>query len=213
MQKKILSVAVVLFAFVTTAQAQTSFGICNYANQTVDSVNCAGAASLQESNVTGDMHIAGPVKSFKSNIGAMDIAGVAEMHNSVVKGKAAVAGMLNADQSTFKDIRVAGAATFNKSTIKGDAEIAGSLSAVNTRFEKNVSVFSQKMQLKSSEVKGDVLVKSKHEKPEVVLTCGSHVGGSITFSDVAGVVKIANGSNVIGKINNGTTEVVKKSCD
>jgi hypothetical protein len=213
MQKKILGAIAVLFTFTTTVHAEMSFGICNYAKQTVDSINCAGAASLQETSVTGDMHIAGPLKSFKSTIGAMDIAGVAEMHNSIVKGKATIAGMLNADQSTFKDIRVAGAATFNKSTIKGNAEIAGSLSAVNSRFEKNVSVDSKKMQLKSSEVKGDVLVKSKQKKPEVILTCGSHIGGSITFNDNAGVVKIANGSNVIGKINNGTMEVVKKSCD
>jgi hypothetical protein len=214
MQKKIWGMTVAAFlVIVSSAQAQTTFGVCGYGKKTVDYANCAGPASLQETTVTGDVHIAGPIKAFQSTIGSMDIAGMAELDASTVQGKASVAGMLKAHKSILKVVQVAGGADLKKTTIKGDAKIAGSLLAVDSRFERNVDVYSDSIRLKSSEVKGDLLVKSKHEKPVVTLVCGSHVGGSITFSDVAGVVKVSPNSSVSGKINNGITEVVKNNCD
>ncbi|EKD72299.1 MAG: hypothetical protein ACD_45C00709G0001 [uncultured bacterium] len=213
MRKKLYCVWVTVSFLLSAAAANAQgFGVCGYDKQTIDSANCYGPASLKATTVTGAVHVAGPLKAYNANVASIDVAGVAELYDTIVKNKSSVAGMLTAFQSKLTAVQVAGNAKLTKTSVSGSAKIQGSLTATDSDFANDVVLYSDKLDLVSSTVKGDLIIASKHKNPVVTLTCGSHIEGKVIFTEKAGTVKMTADSVIKGKIINGTTEVIKVSC-
>ncbi len=148
----------------------------------------------------------------KENIPSLSCSGPAMLKDTTVTGNANVAGPLRAESSLFESIQVAGVIDLKNSRVNGNVTLQGSLIAEHSYFEKNLKINSANIVLKSSIIKGDVIISSKKKTPILHLLCHSDIQGSVTFDGKPGIVKISDDSLIHGNINNGSTERVKVPC-
>ena len=91
------------------AHAYVGFGVCNFGDQTVDSVVCYGPAVLKKTTITGDLKVAGALDAQHITVQGMDVAGAAKISDSDVAGPVSIAGNLTSTQVNFqKDLDVSG---------------------------------------------------------------------------------------------------------
>jgi len=127
---------------------------------------------------------------------------------TVLKGTL-VNGVINAEDSKFSGLEVNGSAKLAQCTINHNAIIRGLLKAFNTRFQKELTVYSDKIFLTNSLVKRNLHIVEGKKAPVVHLNESSKIEGNVIFdAKNPGVVFIAGGSVVSGKIING--EIVKQ---
>lgn len=138
--------------------------------------------------------------------------GPAVLKDTTVTGDVKVAGPLKASNISAGTMHIAGSATVQGSKILGSADVAGKLYAEKVTFEKGLNVSANAITLRSSIVKGPVVVSSQATKPYLKMECGSVVTGSVTFEGMEGIIQVTDDSMVQGKIINGTLEFVRKKC-
>lgn len=133
--------------------------------------------------------------SAKINGGSFEggkINGSLKLMNAKVSGPITINGSLQADHSIFL------------STTK----INGSLRSTNSTFENNVTIASTKTLLDNTTTKNIFIQKSsngflfRNKTSKIYLNGKSVVNGNITFAQ-SGIVYVAQGSKITGKVMNG----------
>jgi len=84
----------------------------------------------------------------KETIDSIQANGSVMLEGTKILGLADVNGSLNAEESAINSLRVNGLAELSNCVIENKAVINGSLKAVNTDFQSNLSIASQKIVLK-----------------------------------------------------------------
>jgi hypothetical protein len=138
------------------------------------------------------------------NMANINCYGTAQISESNVRGETNVAGTLQAIESNLTDVKVTGAAKLINSVVKGTLNVAGPLSATRSRLNGQIFVAADKIVLDATKVDGPVTIQSKINKPYLDLTCASVIRKSVIFEGAPGVVRKSAGSQVLGKIVNGT---------
>lgn len=100
--KKIASAIAILLFVINPLYAYTGFGICNFGKEKVDNVVCYGPTVLKETQITGDVKVAGPLRASNVTMSGLDIKGMVKLQHSMVKGNADIAGYLEANDVTFE---------------------------------------------------------------------------------------------------------------
>lgn len=139
--------------------------------------------------------------------------GPAVLKQTTVKSNLNVTGTLHAEGiSVAAGMTVLGATEISNSEVNGEVKISGDLSADHVQFKKGVAVDSSSVILNHTMVNGMLIVTSPDKTPYVQVQCSSGVKGSVMFDGKPGVVQVTGDSDVAGKIVNGSTEFVKRSC-
>jgi hypothetical protein len=139
--------------------------------------------------------------------------GPAVLKQTTVKSNMNVTGALHAEGiSVAAAMTVLGATEISDSEVDGQVKISGDLSADHVQFKKGVAVDSSNILLNHTSVNGMLIVTSPDKTPYVQVQCGSVVKGAVMFDGKPGVVQVTGDSEVAGKIINGSTEFVKRSC-
>ena len=105
--KGLLFFLLATFFMPQTTFAYVGFGICNFGKERVEHVICYGPTVLNETMVSGEVKVAGPLKAYKVLMESMTITGAARVQNSSVSGPVIVKGYLYASSTIFeKDLIV-----------------------------------------------------------------------------------------------------------
>lgn len=149
----------------------------------------------------------------KETLDSVMCDGPAVLKQTTVKGNMNVTGKLYAEGISVSSMTVLGDAELSNSEVNGQAKIVGNLKADHVSFKKGLAVESDTIFLSHSVVGGTLIITSNQSTPYVQVQCSSAVKGSVLFDGKAGVVQVTGDSVVQGKIINGSTEFVKRSCD
>jgi cytoskeletal protein CcmA (bactofilin family) len=139
--------------------------------------------------------------------------GPAVLKQTTITGNMNVTGKLYAEGLSVSSMTVLGDAELSDSEVNGEVKIVGNLKANQVNFKKGVAVESDKILLNHSVVNGTLIITSAQATPYVQLQCSSAVKGAVFFDGKAGIVQVTGDSAVQGKIINGSTEFVKRSCE
>lgn len=82
--------------------AYAGFGVCNHGKETLPSVICDGPTVLKQTQIKGDLKIAGTLQAEGISTTNMNIKGSAQITDAEVRGAVNVIGDLTADNVTFK---------------------------------------------------------------------------------------------------------------
>lgn len=211
--------------------AYTCVGSCHLAKEEVDSVFSAGDMVLNETMVSGDVHVAGALNSSATRMHSLFAAGQTTLDNTVIEGPARIAGKLKTHGSRINgDLSIASKANFTQSLIKnhlkvsGDAEllntrvggqtkVAGVLMAKHSIFNGPVKVAGERVVFSAVRLNKGLTVESKNKTPIVELACGTRVKGPIIFEGKSGIVKVEQPNKTKIKVTNGkVVELEKASC-
>lgn len=88
------------------AFAYTGFGVCNLGNEKVDNVICYGPTVLKQTEVTGDVKIAGSLNADQVKLQKLVVSGQVDLKNSTVAGEAEIEGQLYAVASHFQQLTI-----------------------------------------------------------------------------------------------------------
>jgi hypothetical protein len=131
---------------------------------------------------------------------------------TTILGDVKIAGSFKAFDVIMGPLTVAGAASVQNSTIKGDANITGDFQGSKVTIDRDLMVIGNRASLEHSNVKGAISITSTAAKPQLVLTCGTTVKGSVVFTRQEGVIQITDDSLIEGGVKNGQMEFIKKAC-
>lgn len=148
----------------------------------------------------------------KETLANVTCDGPSVLKQTMVNGNIEIAGTLHAEGISASAITVLGGAELANANINGQAKIVGALNADNTVFKKGVAVESDQIILNHTVINGNLIVTSKDKTPYVQLQCSSVIKGFILFDGKAGILQVTGDSLAQGKIQNGSTEFVKRSC-
>lgn len=101
MKMSILSM-LVSSLMISTANAYTGFGICNFGDETVSAVICEGPSVLKGTTVLGDLRVTGPLTAEKVSAQSLTITGSVDVQNSKVTGNVNVTGNFRANGVEFR---------------------------------------------------------------------------------------------------------------
>jgi hypothetical protein len=135
------------------------------------------------------------------------------LKETMINGSMNITGTLHADGISVADMTILGAADISNSEVNGKVKVVGALNADHVKFKRGIAIESHNILLNHTVVNGTVIVTSKENTPYVQVQCSSVVKGSVFFDGKAGVVQVTGDSLVQGKIVNGSTEFVKRSCN
>ena len=138
----------------------------------------------------------------KGEVTVMNTSGILKMNGTHVQKKLGVKGQATISNSQVKDLKVFGEAVLINTEIKGKADILGFLNAYGSIFRQTVIICTNYMRAVGSTF-ADVIVDSGAREAELLLSKNSVVKGDIVFKGRSGVVVLASGSVVTGKIING----------
>lgn len=134
------------------------------------------------------------------------------LKHTVVKGDIKIAGKMEAHHIEATNIDVTGAVNINNSTVHGDMKVTGNLISNGVKYNKSIVVDGDDVVLRKSTVRGEMTIVSKTSKPRLKLVCSSIIAGAVTFDGLEGLVQVAGGSVVQGKVINGTIEFIEEKC-
>jgi len=81
--------------------AYSGFSVCNHGNETLSSVMCDGPSVLKQTQITGDMNIAGTLQADGISVTSMKVIGETRIANATVRGSVNVVGDLSASHVVF----------------------------------------------------------------------------------------------------------------
>lgn len=159
---------------------------------------------------------------FSSTLNAQTIYGVCTYSNTTLKnltcfgpatlvgtkvtGKLSVYGPLTLDDAYVNKVTVKGMIRSKNSKIHGVTSVYGPIFADKTKFFSDVFSATTVLQLVKSTVKGKLTIESKDKHPILYMACNSVIKKGVVFSNLSGLIKISNNSNIRGKIDNGTKQ-------
>ena len=138
----------------------------------------------------------------KGEVLVMNTSGILKMNGTYVEKKLSVKGQASISNSRIKDLKVFGEAVLVNTEISGKSDIWGFLNAYGSIFRQTVIICSNYMRAVGSTFV-DIIVDSGVREAELLLSKNSTVKGDIVFKGRPGVVILASGSVVTGKIING----------
>lgn len=104
------------------AYSQTEFGMCSYGSETVDNITCFGPANLNGTNVTGSIHVYGPLTLTGATVNTVDVKGEMTSVSSTIKGNTSVFGPIFATNTSFANnvFSATNNLELNNSKVSGD---------------------------------------------------------------------------------------------
>lgn len=158
---------------------------------TAISVNIHGAENMNKHNY-------GYQKYEKQTVDSINENGFVSLEKTKVLGPVQINGSLQAEESEINSLLVNGQVNLNNCLITNTSVINGSLNATGTDFQKNLSIASQKIILRTCTIESLTVreVAGYTEKQVVDLSSGTHVTGSIVFESNHGEVWISSDSTI-----------------
>lgn len=114
-----------------------------------------------------------------------------------------VNGSLNAEKSSIGSLVVNGQATLKNCLVNNTTIINGSLNADNTRFQKELSIASQRITLKACYV-GSLVVREVNgdDRTQIIdLRSGTKIAGPIIVESGNGEVWISSNSEILDQVS------------
>lgn len=146
----------------------------------------------------------------KETVNSIQGNGSVVLDGTKVLGLVQVNGSLEADEAAIDSLQINGQATLKNCLIKNGASINGSLAADNTKFQKELSVASQKIILRTCSVESlTVRQVAGFEGIQIIdLKSGTKVTGPIVVESGNGEVWLSSNSEALGEISG--AKVIRK---
>lgn len=139
----------------------------------------------------------------KETVETIQANGSVVLEGTKVLGVASVNGSLNAEESAFGSIQVNGQVELKNCLINNTATINGSLNADNTKFQKELSVASQRIILRTCSI-DSLIVREVHGYEDVQLIdlrSGTKVIGPIIVESGNGEIWLSSNSEILGQVS------------
>lgn len=139
----------------------------------------------------------------KETVKSIHANGFVSLEGTKVEGMVQVNGSLEADESAMESLEVNGQVGLKNSLIRGTSIINGALIADNTKFQKELSVASQKILLRTCSVDSlRVREVVGFDGVQVIdLRSGTKITGSIVVESGNGEIWLSSNSEVSGPIS------------
>lgn len=98
--KKII-LAGFMMTLLNSAFAYTGFGVCNYGEQSVDSVICNGPTVMKATHVAGDIKVTGALQAENISVRGIYVKGSIDIKNAQVSGIVNVTGPFTVNNVQF----------------------------------------------------------------------------------------------------------------
>lgn len=146
----------------------------------------------------------GSVTCGKGTVSNIEGNGMVTINGTTVSGSAVINGLLSATDAHFYSLEVNGNTNLTQCTINKPSEIKGSLTASSTKFETDLTIYSNSTRFINSKVNGDLhLPHTESQKQIIYLENFSEVTGDIVFDDGQGEVVVRGQSKIGGKVIGG----------
>jgi|SRR5579859_7253753 len=162
----------------------------------------AGCSCEQSGCPYGDDSCSRTSRSVSLDNESNAVSGTAKFSHRTFENPLTVSGALHAKKVTFADLTVSGAGHLRQCTVKGQSSIQGSLYALKTDFENRI-VISGTATFDECTTHNIFVTKSYAHQPEIHLTHGTIVNGSVSFEDSEGIVYTQGHSQVKGEVKGG----------
>lgn len=99
---KLIATGTFIAMLVAANCARADAGICIYGHEVLDSVTCAGVATLDSTTVKDTVRVMGPLFAKSASLNNLNVKGVANLTNTSIKGNVDLAGTMLADHSVLQ---------------------------------------------------------------------------------------------------------------
>jgi hypothetical protein len=180
--------------YLATVLALLAFGVEGY-----------GSQSMKQANYHYGYQTFG-----KETVNFIQANGTVVLDGTKVLGLVQVNGTLEADEASMEGLQINGQAALKNCLISNDTHINGSLNADNTKFQKDLSVASQKITLRICSVDHLTVrpVEGYNGVQIIDLRSGTKVTGPIVVESGNGEVWLSSNSEVAGDISG--AKVIRK---
>lgn len=139
----------------------------------------------------------------KETIDSIQANGSVTLEGTKVLGILAVNGSLNAEESAVGSLQVNGQVDLKSCLINNTAIINGSLNAENTKFQKELSVASQKITLRTCSVDSLIVREvSGYDGVQIIdLRSGTKISGPIVVESGNGEIWLSSNSEISDQVN------------
>jgi cytoskeletal protein CcmA (bactofilin family) len=171
---KNLTVSAAIFMLVNTAFAYTGYNICNYGNQTIDSVICNSPTVMKDTTVRGDIKVTGSLSAKNINAQNVEVEGNTDISDSKIMGNVQIKGSFSANNVQFQK----GVAVESESIMLNHSTVNGLMTITS---DQNTPYLQMQC---SSVISGSVLFSGKAGIVQITgesLIKGKVVNGSMEF--------------------------------
>lgn len=146
----------------------------------------------------------------KETVDAIQANGSVVLEGTKVLGLVSVNGSLNAEESAIGNLHINGQVDLKNCLIDNTTTINGGLNADNTKFEKELSVASQKITLRTCSVDSLILREvTGYEGTQVIdLRSGTKVTGPIVVESGNGEIWLSSNSEITEQVSG--AKVIRK---
>lgn len=139
----------------------------------------------------------------KETVNSIQANGTVSLEGTKVLGLVYVNGSLNAEDADIDSLKVNGQLELKSCLINNNSIVNGSLNAENTEFQKELSVASQKITLRSCSVNSLTVreVSGFNGRQIIDLRSGTKVNGPIIVESENGEIWLSSNSVVSGPIS------------
>ena len=136
----------------------------------------------------------GELVCHSGEVSVINTSGVFRADGTQIKKKLSVKGQAI--------IKITGGIAMATSSVLGQANVNGFLSVRDSKFNKVITVFGNFIQAEATKFE-DMIINSSEQTARVNLQDKSIVNGNVIFKGKPGIVALASGAKVLGKIING----------
>lgn len=138
----------------------------------------------------------------KETVESIEGNGSMILEGTKVLGAVLINGSLNAEESAIESLQVNGQADLKNCLINNTTTINGSLNADNTKFQKELSVASQKITLRTCSVDSLIIrqVSSYHGIQIIDLRSGTKITGPIVVESGNGEIWLSSNSEIFDQV-------------
>ena len=144
----------------------------------------------------------GELVCHSGEVSVINTSGVFRADGTQIKKKLSVKGQAIIKNAQINDMKITGGIAMATSSVLGQANVNGFLSVRDSKFNKVITVFGNFIQAEATKFE-DMIINSSEQTARVNLQDKSIVNGNVIFKGKPGIVALASGAKVLGKIING----------